>query len=156
MAVALPFIAVGLSAVAAQQQYKAGKEAKKQYQAQQRIAEVENMYKVRQQVRAARLAQASMVNTAAQTGGMGGSGLAGGLSSTASQLRGNLGMMSDIADQQTAINNAAINEAGNRSNAAIYGAVGQMAGTIYSYFSGPKPAAAPDAAPVPGRPRGGS
>ena len=121
------------------QQEKAASAQKRQYRAEQRKAEIENVYKVRQQIRQARLAQSAMVNQAALSGGMGGSGLAGGLSSVGSQLAGNLSYMSDIAKENTAIGGAAIDAASAQSKAAVYGQVGQLAGTIFSPYAGKKP-----------------
>ena len=107
--------------------YQAGRETKKQYQAEQRRAEVQNIRNVRASIREARMAQGQMFNVAAQTGGMGGSALAGGVSSTQSQLAGNLGYMSDIAQENTAISNAAISASQWQTTATIFGAVGSAA-----------------------------
>lgn len=120
------------------QQKKAAKAQEQAYQAEQRRAEVQNVRAVRQQIRAARLAQSQMTNVAAQTGGLFGTGLAGGTSSVGSQLAGNLGYMSDIAEQNTAIASAQIASARAQSNAAIYGQIGQLAGTIFQDMGGYK------------------
>jgi hypothetical protein len=116
------------------------------YQAEQRKAEVQNVRSVRQQIREARMAQASMTNQAALTGGMGGSGLAGGVSSVGAQMSSNLSYMQDIAQQNTAISNAQIASAGfmgqaakASSNAAIYGQIGQLSGTIFGQMYSPAP-----------------
>lgn len=107
--------------------------------AEQRRADAENLMKVRQEVRKARIAQASMVNTAASTGGMGGSGLAGGMSSVSSQLGGNLSFMENIARENSVILGAQTTAAKAQSNAAIYGQVGQLSNTIFSpYLRAPK------------------
>ena len=142
---ALTSIAIGALTVTAagtlaniQQQRKAGAAAQAQYAAEQRKAEVQNVRSVRQQIREARIAQASMTNTAALTGGMGGSGLAGGLGSVGSQLSGNINYMQQIAQQNTAIGAAAAAGAKAQSNAAIYGSIGSLGGTIFSAMGGPK------------------
>lgn len=113
------------------------------YQAEQRRAEVQNIRAVRQQIRGARLAQAAMTNVAAQTGGMGSSALAGGTSSIGSQLTGNINYMAQVAEQNTAISNAQIasstaqgQAARAQGRAAVYGAVGDLAGTIFSAKGG--------------------
>ena len=124
---ALTTIAIAATAGAVSS-YKAGQEQKEQFRAEQRKAEIQNIRSVRQQIREARMTQASMTNVAAQTGGMGGSGLAGGTSSVGAQLAGNLSYMSDIAEQNTAITNAAIAGAQAQSNATIFGSIGQAAG----------------------------
>lgn len=140
--ITLAYIAIGTQAVgtiaSAQQQRKAGQAAQRQYEAEGRKAEVQNIRSVRQQIREARLAQASMTNVAAQTGGMGGSGLAGGVSSVGSQLAGNLNYMQQIAKENTAIGAAAAEGAQAMSNAAVYGSIGQLGGTIFSAMGGPK------------------
>ena len=124
--------AIGSSLAGMQQQKQAAKAQERAYQAEQRRAEVQNVRAVRQQIRQARLAQGSMTNVAALTGGVGSSGLAGGISSVGSQLAGNLGYMSDIAEQNAAIASAQIQSARAMSNAAVYGTIGNIAGTIFS------------------------
>jgi len=140
--ITLAYLAIGTQAVgtiaSAQQQRKAGQAAQRQYEAEGRKAEVQNIRSVRQQIREARLAQASMLNVGAQTGAMGGSGLAGGISSVGSQLSSNVNYMQQIAQQNTAIGAAAAAGAQATSNAAIYGSIGQLGGTIFSAMNGPK------------------
>ena len=136
--IAAAVIGAAGSISSAQEQRKAGKAAQRQYEAENRRAEVQNIRSVRQQIREARLAQASMLNTGAQSGGMGGSGLAGGISSVGTQLAGNMNYMQQIAEQNTAIGAAASAGAQASSNAAVYGSIGQLGGTIFSAMGGPK------------------
>jgi hypothetical protein len=143
MPAALPWIAAAAAVGSVVETRKAGKAAEQQYRAEQRKAEIQNVRNVRQQIREARLTQASMTNTAAQTGGMGGSGLAGGTSSVGAQLAGNLSYMSDIATENTAISNAAIARIQASTNAAIFGTVGKMANTIFSDMGGYKSLSTP-------------
>jgi hypothetical protein len=124
------------SVSSAQQQRKAGQAAQRQYEAENRRAEVQNIRSVRQQIREARLAQSAMLNTGAQTGAMGGSGLAGGISSVGTQLAGNVNYMQQIAEQNTAIGAAAAAGAQASSNAAVYGSIGQLSGTIFTNMGG--------------------
>jgi hypothetical protein len=126
---AIPFIIAGAAVASAVNTRRAGKAAEQQYAAEQRKSEIQNVRAVRQQIREARMTQASMTNVAAQTGGMGGSGLAGGTSSVGAQLAGNLSYMSDIADQNTAITNAAISATNFQTAATIFGTIGSVAGT---------------------------
>jgi hypothetical protein len=77
--------------------------ADREYQAQQKRADIQNIRTQRENIRAAKIAQAQMTNVAAQTGGMGGSALAGGTSSIASQAMGNVNYTAQIAEQNTAI-----------------------------------------------------
>lgn len=135
-------IALGSTAASIYSTKQAGEAAKEQAQAQQRRAEIQNVRNVRQQIRESKLAQASMTNIAAQTGGMGGSGLAGGLGSVGSQTSGNLSYMADIAEQNTAISNAAISGAQAQSDAAMWGSIGKLSGTIFSGTTGVSPAGA--------------
>ncbi|CAB4161325.1 hypothetical protein UFOVP729_44 [uncultured Caudovirales phage] len=134
--IALGVISTAASVSQASEQRKAGKAAQRQYEAEARKSEVQNIRSVRQQIREARLAQASMTNVAAQTGAMGSSALAGGVSSVGSQLAGNLNYMQQIAKENTAIGAAAAEGAQAMSNAAVYGAVGQLGGTIFDAMGG--------------------
>ena len=140
--IALGTIALGATAASISSTKQAGEASKQQAEAQQRRAEIQNVRAVRQQIREAKLAQASMTNIAAQTGGMGGSGLAGGLGSVGSQMSGNLSYMADIAEQNTAISNAAISGAQAQSDAAMWGSIGKLSGTIFSGTTGVSPAGA--------------
>jgi hypothetical protein len=120
-----------------EQTRRAGKASRAQYQAEQRKAEIENVYKARQSIRQARLAQSAMTNQAALSGGMGSSGLAGGTSSVGSQLAGNLSYMSAIAEENTNISNFATTGAKASTNAQVWGQVGKLAGTIFSPYMAP-------------------
>lgn len=136
----LPLILGGLAVVSTiaqiDQGRRASKAARAQAEAEKRRAEIENIRKTRETIRQARLAQASMVNTAAQTGGMGSSGLEGGVGSIGSQMASNISYMSQIAEQNTAISNFAVTQASAQSNAQVWGAVGKLSGTIFSDMGG--------------------
>ena len=107
---------------------RAQEQARQQYAAESKKAEVQNIRSVRQQIRQARVAQSSMLNVGAQTGGMGGSGLAGGISSIGSQLGSNLDYMSQIAKQNTAIGAFALGYSNEMANASIAASRQQLAG----------------------------
>jgi hypothetical protein len=111
------------------EQRQARAATERQYAAEQRKANVQNIRSIREQIRATRLAQGQMLNVGAQTGGMGGSGLAGGLGSLGSQQAGNINYMQDIAKENTAIAGAGLDAAKAQSNAAIWGQVGSTAMT---------------------------
>lgn len=132
MPFALPFIAVAATVGSLVEQRKAGKAARAQADAERRRADVENVRNVRQQIRAARLAQASIVNQSALSGTMGSSGMLGGISSVGSQLSGNINYMSQIAEENTNIFNAQVNQAKASANAAMWGTIGSTARTIFS------------------------
>ena len=131
------WVIAAATAVSAYSSYEAGQAQEEQYRAEQRKAEVQNVRSVRQQIREARMTQASMTNVAAQTGGMGGSALAGGTASVGSQLAGNLGYMSDIATENTAISNAAISASQWQTTATIFGQIGSAASMYGKIKTGP-------------------
>ena len=132
------WVIAAATAASAYSSYEAGQAQEEQYRAEERKAEVQNIRSVRQQIREARMTQASMTNVAAQTGGMGGSALAGGTASVGSQLAGNLGYMSDIATENTAITNAAISATQWQTTATIFGQIGSLASTYGKINTAPK------------------
>jgi len=133
------------SAKARQATERAQVQSANQFAAESKRADIQNVRSVRQQIRQTRLAQSSMTNVGAQTGGMGGSGVAGGIASVGSQLGSNLGYMSQIATQNTAIGQAALGYATEMSNASIFSSKAQDAANIasvgstaFTTFGGPK------------------
>jgi hypothetical protein len=70
-----------------------------------------------------------MLNVGAQTGGMGGSGMSGGLSSVGSQLGSNLSYMSQIAAANTAIGGFALGYNTEMANASMASSRQQLAST---------------------------
>jgi hypothetical protein len=127
---------VGSTAYSIDQQAKAGRQNQRAFEAEQRRAEIENVYKARQAVRQARVAQAQMESQAALTGGVGGSAAAGGVASVQSQLGGNLNYMASIAEENTASAKAQISAARASTNAAIAGTIGDFTKTIFSMGMG--------------------
>lgn len=148
------WVSAGAAVVGAVQQQSA---AKKQAAASNRIAEeqrtqakieaqraeVQNVRSVRQELRKQYIAAASVVGRGATTGTSASSGVAGGISSTKSQLAGNLSYMSDMADFGTAMtkSNMAIGDAqaayGAASAQASMGAALQsLGGTVFSEAGG--------------------
>ena len=98
---------------------------------------------MRQQIRQARVARSSMLNVGAQTGGMGSSGMAGGVASVGSQLGSNLGYMSEIAAANTAIGAAGLDFSRAMGEASIasskaneYAAVAGLGSTIFGAVGG--------------------
>lgn len=122
-------VAAGAALYSADQQAKAGRQQQRAFEAEQRRAEIENVYKARQAVRQARVAQAQMESRAVLTGGVGGSAVAGGVSSVQSQLGGNLNYMASIAEENTASARAQMAAARASTNAAIAGTIGNFAGS---------------------------
>jgi hypothetical protein len=119
---------------------RAQEQARQQYLAETRKAEIQNIRSVRQQIRQSRIAQSSMLNTGAQAGGMGGSGLSGGVSSVGSQLSSNLSYMSQIAAANTAIGGFALGYNTEMANASMAASRQQLAssqlGLAASIFGG--------------------
>jgi hypothetical protein len=107
---------------------RAQEQARQQYAAESKKAEIQNIRSVRQQVRQSRISQSSMLNVGAQTGGMGSSGLAGGVSSVGSQLGSNIDYMSQIAKQNTAIGGFALGYNTEMANASMAASRQQLAG----------------------------
>lgn len=130
------------TAYSAYEQREAGKQqqraAQQQFAASQKKAEIENVRSMREAVRRERLAKAQMENVGYQMGGAGGSALAGGVSSIASQTAGNVQYVGQIAAQNTAMGEAQLMGAQAAADQAIWGAVGQMSGTIFSSMGGVK------------------
>ena len=117
--------------------------SERQYVAETKKAEIQNVRSVRQQIRQARVAQSSMLNVGAQTGGMGGSGLSGGVASVGSQLSSNLGYMSEIAASNTAIGAAAMDYSRGMGQASIansqanqWSSVAALGGTVFQAVGG--------------------
>jgi hypothetical protein len=108
---------------------RAQEQARQQYAAESRKAEIQNIRSVRQQIRQSRISQSSMLNVGAQTGGMGGSGMSGGLSSVGSQLGSNLSYMSQIAAANTAIGGFALGYNTEMANASMASSRQQLAST---------------------------
>jgi hypothetical protein len=108
---------------------RAQEQARQQYVAETKKAEIQNVRSVRSQIRQARIARSSMLNVGAQTGGMGGSGLLGGISSVGSQLGSNLDYMSQIATANTAIGGFALGYSNEMANASMAASRQQLAGT---------------------------
>lgn len=110
------------------------------FQQEKKKAEVENVRKIRQQIRDQRIAQGSLASQAALTGGVGGSAVAGASASAASQTAGNVSFMQDISEANTNINQIQLDTANRVSNAnskaATYGAIGEVAGTIFGDLGG--------------------
>lgn len=137
-----------VKSVQAQKQAQAATErgqaaSERQYVAETKKAEVQNIRSVRQQIRQARVAQASMTNVGAQTGGMGGSGLSGGISSVGSQLGSNLGYMSEIASANTQIGAAAMDYSRAMGEASIassqanqWSSLAGLGGTVFQAVGG--------------------
>ena len=119
----------GTMAYTADQQAKSGRAQQRAFKAEQQKAEIENVYKARQAVRQARIAQAQIQSQAVLTGGVGGSAAAGGMASVQSQLGGNLNYMAQIAEQNTASSEAQMQAARASTNAAIAGTIGSFAGS---------------------------
>ena len=115
---------------------RAAAASERQFKASEQKAEVQNTRSIRQQIRQARAAQAGMTNVAAQTGGIGSSGYAGGMASVSSQAASNIGYMSQIAQANTAYGQAGVEASYAQADAATWGAIGSLSGTIFNAAGG--------------------
>lgn len=128
----------------AQQATERGQAAsERQYVAETKKAEIQNIRSVRQQIRQSRIAQSSMLNVGAQAGGVGSSALAGGVGSVGSQLGSNLGYMSQVANVNTEIGAAAMDYSRAMGDASIAGSqaqqwssVANLGGTVFQAVGG--------------------
>jgi len=118
-------------------------ERRTQYANEQKRAEIQNVRAARQQIRQQRMAAASIIGRGATTGTLGSSGVAGGVASTGSQMAGNLGYMSDIADVNTAQGESSQRFASAEQQAGqaagdyqMFGAIGSLGGTIFERSGG--------------------
>jgi hypothetical protein len=93
----------------------------RKYAQEKQMADVSNIRSMRQSIRAARLASATMVNTAANKGGVGGSGVAGGVSAINAQSAGNINYMMTQAQTNATINTDMLATAGRTGELAAYG-----------------------------------
>ncbi|MCA6480576.1 MAG: hypothetical protein IM557_08245 [Chitinophagaceae bacterium] len=129
------------------QQREAKKSASAQREGQARVlaeerkrAEVDNVRKLRQQIREQRIAQGSLASQAALTGGVGGSAFAGASASAASQTASNVSFMQDVAQINTNIGNIQMETAQRvgaaQARGATYGAIGDISGTIFKDMGG--------------------
>lgn len=116
----------------------AAQAAERRFEVSERKAEVQNIRSFRQAIRQQRLAQGAMMNVAAQTGGVGSSGLAGGLASAASQTAGTIGTMQEIAQYNTQMGQAAVQESKSLAQANLYGQLGSTALTVFGETGGYK------------------
>lgn len=115
---------------------EARKASKESARAEQRRAEVQNVRNVRQAIREARLTQGSLVAQGANSGTIGSTGVAGGLSSVSSQLGSNLNYLSQIAEENTNIFNASLKASQYQANAQIFGTISSAAAAGYQGMTG--------------------
>lgn len=114
---------------------KASKEAiaetRKQNRISQRKADMRAARDRVSLVRKARIARAQIEATAENTGGSGGSGVAGGASSIGSQVASNLGFVNRVGDLNTQITESRDREADALSRAARSEAIGGVADSVF-------------------------
>lgn len=103
---------------------------------QQKQADIQITRNARAAFRQARIAQAAMTNVAYQTGGAGGTGLAGGLASAQTQTASRIGQMTQTAQANARIGEAGLQAIRAGSNAAIYGTIGDITQTIFGNVGG--------------------
>lgn len=166
-ATALGAVAVGGLAASAYGTYQQGRSAKelgkitaasgaaqqaamnRQFEAEQRRADIQNARSVRSAVRQARIARAAVVNAGANANTLTSSGVAGGVSSIGAQLEGNLTDFSALNRENQAVL-ASQREQGDiaiqtgiatgnlKADAAQTQAVADIAGSIFNVVGGGK------------------
>jgi len=114
---------------------EAKNQSARQFAAESKKADIQNVRTVRSQIRASQLARGTMTNVGAQTGGTGGSAMAGGIASIGSQLGSNLSYMSDIAKVNTTIGQAALGYSSAMADASIASSKAQDFSNIASIGS---------------------
>jgi len=119
-------------------------------------ADIKNVHAIRQTIRENYRTKAAIVARGATTGTSQSSGVQGGTASSGSQMAGNLGYMSDIADIDTGVMGTAEKYAGASAaygeasgDYQMYGALGNIGGTIFDKAGGwgsvfGKPATSPN------------
>lgn len=129
--------------------YMASKEAKKQAKEEKKRQELEQRRERLKTIREGRIKRAQTLNTGAQIGATGSSGLSGGLSSTSSQVGTNLGYSTQVEGINDNIYKsskriASLQQLGSISSGigSIGGAVFGNAGAISNAFSSPTPSLA--------------
>ncbi len=117
----------------------------------QRRNDLMAMRQARSAIRSARIARAAVVNTGANSGTLGSSGVQGGASSILTQGGANLEFLGTSVDlgrqitaaeieQSRAISDMNVEVANLKADAALYGAIGEIGGTIFAAAGGPKAA----------------
>jgi hypothetical protein len=147
-------VGVGVSVVGKVNERKAQKEqtqaierqaveVRRQAELEQRRADIQNARQIRMAMRQARIARASVVNTGANAGTLGSSGVLGGVASIGSQFEANrsfmgqMGQISDATTESQARAGVAVGEqAVAGAEGAAWGALGQLGGTIFEAGGG--------------------
>lgn len=123
---------------------------REQFALQQQQADIANTRSVRQAVRQARVARASIINAGGNTGTLGSSGVMGGASSVNAQLSSNFNFFGTMAGLNRSITDTQIDQsvaaeragvAGGRiavanAESAAWGAYGNLGGTIFQGAGG--------------------
>ena len=130
MGIELAVMALG-AAMSVKSNMDAKKAANKQAKEARRRAEVENIRNTRKAIRESRLAAGGIANSAALGGGMGSSGEAGAMGSTQSQTGSQVGAIQQGAASNAAMAGYQAEGARASANAASWGAVGNLAGTMF-------------------------
>lgn len=136
----IAIVGLGIAGASAYMQYEAAKDqasaTRRAAEAEQRRADIQNARAVRQSIRQARIARGTVVNTGANAGTSQSSGVLGGVASVGSQLNSNV----DYLNQSTAVAkeyaSAQADAGAAAGEAAQWGALGNLGGTIFSSAGG--------------------
>lgn len=110
---------------------------------QQRLAEIRNVREARENVRKARIASATVLNNAANSGALQSSAVQGGVNSVATQLSNNISFLDTNATLNRESNSYLANAQAQNNNATRAGSqatswsnIGQIAGEVYKTTHG--------------------
>jgi len=134
-------LAVGSMAMQHKATSKAAKAQKKQLQASNRISKIKERKAKVKQVRQERISRALGFQRAARAGGgtpglVGASGFQGAMGSLASQTASNIGMMGQISREQDTMVGHQMDMYEHQKDASMWGAVGQLSGSIFQNLGG--------------------
>lgn len=150
----IALVSLGVAAAGTYMQYEGAKESaaagrrqadamREQAALEQRKADIQNLRQVRAAVRQARMARAAVINTGANVGTLGSSGVMGGASSVTSNNSSNMSFFGQMSDLNSGIYSTQVEQAGalqDKGDAAVTsamgGALGRLGGTIFSDMGG--------------------
>ena len=128
---------------AADAQHAASQQQAERARLEQRRADIQNARTVRAAIRQARVARAAIINTGANSGTSGSSGVLGGAGSVQAQLGSNLGYFGAMGELNTGVFQTQVGEAEalssatqSQASAAGWGALGQLGGSIFAGAGG--------------------
>jgi hypothetical protein len=131
---------LAITAYSTHKQIEAAKETQKfrekQAEEERKRANIQNVRGMREQIRAQRAAAAQIENASALAGTSTSSGAAGGIAGTQADLAGNMAYMGQMSTLDQRVSELGVGAAGAQADAAKWGAIGGLSGTIFSGSGG--------------------